>query len=105
MIDLERAMTETTLGLQNSHKDTDQEKAFAIPDSLFSPDHEYISEDELEDPGTDEAEVEEDLGSLESGPLELEEMSDMHEELTQVSSELEAVAILNLPTIITRHEP
>ena len=75
MIDLERAMTETTLGLQNSHKDTDQEKAFEIPDAPFSPDREYISEDELEDPGTDELEVEEDLGSLESGPLELEEMS------------------------------
>jgi len=104
MIDLERAMTETTLGLQNSHKDTDQEKAFDIPDVLFSPDREYISEDELEDPGTDELEVEEDLGSLESGPLELEEMSDMHEDLTQVSSELEAVAILNLPPIIARHE-
>jgi RNA polymerase primary sigma factor len=104
MIDLERAMTETTLGLQNTHRAPDQEKAFDIPDSLFSPDREYISEDELEDPGTDEPEVEEDLGSLESGPLELEEMSDMHEDLTQVSSELEAVAILNLPTIITRHE-
>jgi RNA polymerase primary sigma factor len=104
MIDLERAMTETTLGLQNSHKDTDQEKAFEIPDAPFSPDREYISEDELEDPGTDELEVEEDLGSLESGPLELEEMSDMHEDLTQVSSELEAVAILNLPPIIARHE-
>ena len=104
MIDLERAMTETTLGLQNLHRATDQEKAFDIPDSLFSPDREYISEDELEDPGTDESEVEEDLGSLESGPLELEEMSDMHEDLTQVSSELEAVAILNLPPIITRHE-
>src|SRR5690242_17680799 len=104
MIDLERAMTETTLGLQNSHKDTDQEKAFEIPDAPFSADREYISEDELEDPGTDELEVEEDLGSLESGPLELEEMSDMHEDLTQVSSELEAVAILNLPPIIARHE-
>jgi len=105
MIDLERAMTETTLGLHDSHRDTDQEKAFDIPDALFSPDREYISEDELEDPGTDESEVEEDLGSLESGPLELEEMSDMHEDLTQVSSELEAVAILNLPPILTRHEP
>lgn len=104
MIDLERAMTETTLGLQKSHKDTDQEKAFEIPDAPFSPDREYISEDELEDPGTDELEVEEDLGSLESGPLELEEMSDMHEDLTQVSSELEVVAILNLPPIIARHE-
>jgi len=105
MIDLERAMTETTLGLQNSHTAPDQEKAFEIPEALFSPDHEYISEDELEDPGTDELEVEEDLGSLESGPLELEEMSDMHEDLTQVSSELEAVAILNLPPILTHHEP
>jgi RNA polymerase primary sigma factor len=104
MIDLERAMTETTLGLQNSHKDTDQEKAFDIPDAPFSADREYIAEDELEDPVTDELEVEEDLGSLESGPLELEEMSDMHEDLTQVSSELEAVAILNLPPIIARHE-
>ena len=105
MIDFERAMTETTLGLQNAHNTTDQEEAFAIPDLLFSSDHEYISEDELEDPGTDESEVEEDLGGLESGPLELEEMSDMHEDLTQVSSELEAVAILNLPPILTRHEP
>ncbi len=53
MIDLERAMTETTLSLQNTHRAPDQEKAFDIPDSLFSPDREYISEDELEDTGTD----------------------------------------------------
>lgn len=105
MIDLERARTEPTLGLNNAHTDTDQEKLFDLPDQLFAKDREYISEDELEDPGTDEPGGEEDLSSLESGPLELEEMSDMHEDLSQVSPELEVVAILDLPPIVTRHEP
>jgi len=103
MIDFERAMTETMLN--TSHSDTDPEKLFDIPDSGFSSDREYISEDELEEPGTDDSEVEEDLGSLEANSLELEEMSDMHEDLTQVPSELEAVVILDLPALVTRHDP
>jgi RNA polymerase primary sigma factor len=106
MIDLERAMTEPTLN--HSHIHIDQEKSLEVADPLFSKDREYISEDESEEPEepeTDELEVEEDLNNLETGPLELEEMPDMHEALSQVSPEIEAVVILDLPAIPTRHDP
>jgi RNA polymerase primary sigma factor len=103
MIDLERAMTDQTLN--NPHIHTDQEKPFDVPDPLLSKDRAYIPEDELEEPGTDEPGVEEDLSSLEGHSLELEEMSDMHEDLTQVPPELEATVIIDLPTSVRRPEP
>jgi len=95
-------MTEigTTLTLNNM--DTDLDKQFDLVGQLLPKDL-YI-EDDVEEPGKDEQELEEDLTSPEPTPIELEEMSDMHEELTQLQSppDLDAVSsILALPSIAT----
>jgi RNA polymerase primary sigma factor len=104
MIDLQqRAMTGTTLTLNNTPTNPDQEKAFDIVEQLLSKDLDYTIEDEVEEgPGKEEQELEEDLNGLEPASLELEEMSAMHEDLTQLqgSPELEAAAsILTLPSM------
>jgi len=103
MIDLQqRAMTGTTLTLNDTTTNPDQEKAFDIVEQLLSNDLDYTIEDEVEEgPGKDEQELEEDLNGLEPASLELEEMSAMHEDLTQLqgSPELEAASILTLPSI------
>ncbi len=102
MRELQCAMTEigTTLTLNNM--DTDLDKQFDLVGQLLPKDL-YI-EDDVEEPGKDEQELEEDLTSPEPTPIELEEMSDMHEELTQLQSppDLDAVSsILALPSIAT----
>jgi RNA polymerase primary sigma factor len=108
MIDLQqRAMTGTTLTLNETMTNPDQEKAFDIVEQLLSKDLDYTNEDEVEEgPGKDEQELEEDLNGLEPASLELEEMSDMHEDLTQSqgSPELEAASILTLPSMTTDGE-
>jgi RNA polymerase primary sigma factor len=108
MIDLEkRAMTGTTLTLNEKNKNPDQEQSFDIIEQLLTKDLDYTMEDDVEEePGKDEQELEEDLSSLEPASLELEEMSAMHEELTQLqgSPELEAVSILALPPMATEAE-
>jgi len=108
MIDLQkRAMTGTTLTLNEKNKNPDQEQAFDIVEQLLTKDLDYTMEDDVdEEPGKDEQELEEDLSSLEPASLELEEMSAMHEELTQLqgSPELEAVSILTLPPMATEAE-
>lgn len=109
MIDLQqRAMTGTTLTLNEPTTNPDQEKAFDIVEQLLSKDLDYTNEDEVEEgPGKDEQELEEDLNGLEPASLELEEMSAMHEDLTQLqgSPELEAAAsILTLPSMTTDGE-
>jgi RNA polymerase primary sigma factor len=109
MIDLQqRAMTGTTLTLNETTTNPDQEKAFDIVEQLLSKDLDYTNEDEVEEgPGKDEQELEEDLNGLEPASLELEEMSAMHEDLTQLqgSPELEAAAsILTLPPMTTDGE-
>jgi RNA polymerase primary sigma factor len=109
MIDLQqRAMTGTTLTLNEPTTNPDQEKAFDIVEQLLSKDLDYTNEDEVEEgPGKDEQELEEDLNGLEPASLELEEMSAMHEDLTQLqgSPELEAAAsILTLPPMTTDGE-
>jgi RNA polymerase primary sigma factor len=105
MIDLEqRAMTGTTLTLNDKNTNPDQEKPFDIVEQLLTKDLDYIVEDDVEEePGKDEQELEEDLGSLEPASLELEEMSAMHEDLTQLpgSPELEVASILTLPPMAT----
>jgi RNA polymerase primary sigma factor len=66
---------------------------------LLSKDIDYTPEDET-GPTKDEQELEEDLGDLSSGPLEMEEISDIHEDLSPVpTSELEVDALLQLPAI------
>jgi RNA polymerase primary sigma factor len=108
MIDLEkRAMTGTTLTLNEKNTNPDQEQSFDIVEQLLTKDLDYTMEDDVEEePGKDEQELEEDLSSLEPASLELEEMSAMHEELTQLqgSPELEAVSILALPPMATEAE-
>src|SRR5438309_11994925 len=108
MIDLQqRAMTGTTLTLNETTTNPDQEKAFDIVEQLLSKDLDYTNEDEVEEgPGKDEQELEEDLNGLEPASLELEEMSAMHEDLTQLqgSAELEAASILTRPSIATDGE-
>ncbi len=109
MIDLQqRAMTGTTLTLNETKTNPDQEKAFDIVEQLLSKDLDYtIEDDEVEEgPGKEEQELEEDLHGLEPVSLELEEMSAMHEDLTQLqdSHELEAASVLTLPSMATDGE-
>jgi RNA polymerase primary sigma factor len=103
MIDLQqRAMTGTTLTLNDTTTNPDQEKAIDIVEQLLSKDLDYTIEDEVEEgSGKDEQELEEDLNNLEPASLELEEMSAMHEDLTQLKGppELEAASILTLPSM------
>jgi RNA polymerase primary sigma factor len=103
MINTKRAMMGTTLTL-NTMKDPDPEKPFDIVGQLLAKDTDYTPEDETGS-AKDEQELEEDLGDLSSGPLEIEEISDIHEELSPVpASELEVDALLQLPTIATTAE-
>ena len=107
MIDLQqRAMTETTLILDDTNTKVDQEQPFDIVDQLLNKDLEYTLAEEVEveeGPCKDEQEMEEDIPCLEPVSLELEEMSAMHEDLTQLqgSPELEAVSVLALPPMAT----
>jgi len=95
---LQQAMKDTMISLDTN---TDLDKQFDV-DTEELPGLDYI-EDDVEDPDKEEQELEEDLTNLEPTPIELEAMSDMHEELTQLPSspELEAVSILMLPTMAT----
>ena len=99
MIELQRPMKEPMITLEGTDL-KDLEKHFDNVDKMFHKDLDYIED---EDPSKDEQELEEDLNSLEPAPNELEAMSDMHEELTQLSSspELDSAALLMLPKIAT----
>ena len=94
MIELQkRAMTGTTLTLDTTNTTTDQEKPVDFVEQLLTKNLEYTADDDVEvEPGKDEQ--------------ELEEMSAMHEDLTQlhVSPELATVSILSLPTIAAEGE-
>ena len=106
MIELQRAMKDSMIPLDGTHTDLDKPFDIADAEELLNRGLEYI-EDDVEDPGKEEQELEEDPCDLEPAPIELEAMSDMHEELTQLPSspELEAVSILMLPTIATEETP
>jgi RNA polymerase primary sigma factor len=103
MIDLQkRAMTGTTLTLDDTNPKAEEEQPFDIVEQLLSKELEYTLEDDVEDgPCKDEQEMEEDISCPEPVSLELEEMSAMHKDLTQLpgSPELEAVSILALPAM------
>jgi RNA polymerase primary sigma factor len=109
MLELERAMTGATLTLDDTKVTTTDpvEPYDDIVGRLLTTDREYINADDVEGPGKDEQELDEDLTGLEPAPLELEEMSDMHEDLTQLPSspELEAASILILPTLAAEDAP
>ncbi|HEX6481404.1 MAG TPA: sigma-70 family RNA polymerase sigma factor [Ktedonobacteraceae bacterium] len=107
MIDLQCATTGATLPLDDTKQmSTDLEKQYdEIVDRLLTQDLEY-SEEDVEDSGKDEHELEEDLTNMEPAPLELEEMSDMHEELTQLQdSPVLDPSILALPTNANEETP
>jgi RNA polymerase primary sigma factor len=106
MIELQQAMKDSMLILDDTHTDLDKPFDIADAEELLNRGLEY-TEDDVEDPGKEEPELEEDSCGLEPAPIELEAMSDMHEELTQLPSspELEAVSILMLPTIATEETP
>ncbi len=108
MIDVQRAATGPTLTRDdNKDKNVDLSKQCdEIVDRLLTKDLEY-SEDEVESPGKEEQEFEEDIANLDTGPLELEELSEIHEDLTQLpdSPVLETSSILTLPRITTEDVP
>ncbi len=103
MIDLQkRAMTGTTLTLDDTNPKAEEEQPLDIVEQLLSKELEYTLEDDVEEePCKDEQEMEEDIPCLEPVSLELEEMSAMHKDLTQLpgSPELEVVSILALPAM------
>lgn len=108
MIDVQRAATGPTLTLDdNKDKNIDLSKQCdEIVDRLLTKDLEY-GEDEVESPGKEEQEFEEDVANLDTGPLELEELSEIHEDITQLpdSPVLETSSILTLPRITTEDVP
>jgi RNA polymerase primary sigma factor len=109
MLELERAMTGSTLTLDDTKETTTDlvEPYDDIVGRLLNNDREYIIADDVEGPGKDEQELDEDLTGMEPAPLELEEMSDMHEDLTQLQSspELEAASLLILPALAAEDTP
>lgn len=114
MIDVKRAMTGTTLTLNNTQENSGPEKPYDLVEQFLKKDLDYTPPDDSDDTHLkDEPEMEEDLErldtgplELDTGPLELDEMPDMHEELTHLpdSSELDE-SILGLPAMTTASEP
>jgi RNA polymerase primary sigma factor len=115
MIDLERAMTGTTLTINKSQEQKGRaEEPLDLVEKFLKKDLDYTSEDDVEEsPEKHDQELEEDLASLETGPLdletgplEMEEIPDLHEELAPLSNppELEADSVLTLPTAATEEE-
>ncbi|MBO0779153.1 MAG: sigma-70 family RNA polymerase sigma factor, partial [Ktedonobacteraceae bacterium] len=108
MIDLKRATPGTALTLNKTQEATELEKQFDI-DQLLAQDLDYTQSDEVETEEKDEHDLEEDLGDLATGPLdvdtgslELEDVSDMHEDLASLPTTHELVeveSILSLPTV------
>ena len=74
MIDLERAMTGTTLIINKSQERKDPDKEpLDIVNTFLRKDLGYTPEDDLEESSSKEdQEMEEDLNGLETGPLDLE---------------------------------
>lgn len=109
MIDLERAMTGTTLTIKNSPEQKGREHEFDIVDQLLTKDLDYISEEGEDIEDKEEPELEEDLGNLETGPLDAETgplvLDGMPDGLPSLSgSSEEAESVLALPTMATEEE-
>ncbi len=112
MIDMERAMTGTTLTLHNTQPTTDLVESLDLVEQLLTQELDYCSDHETEETVKDE--TEEELSCLEPVTLELEEEMpemaempdvDMHDDLTHSSSELETTSMLSLPTMTPEPEP
>jgi RNA polymerase primary sigma factor len=108
MIEVENAATRTPLVLDDADTvNTDLTKQCdEIVDRLLTKDLEYNEED-LETVSKDEQEFEEDISNLDTTPLELEELPDTHEDLTQLptSPDLENPSILALPKVVADDVP
>lgn len=104
MMDLKRAMTGTTLTLHEKEH-TDHEQAIDIVEKLLKKDLDYTSGDGVEEATKDEQDLEEDFAD--TGSLELEEMSDMHEDLAPLpeSPDLEEVESILVPPTTTEEQP
>jgi RNA polymerase primary sigma factor len=109
MIDLERETAGATLPRHDTDAlNTDLEKQY---DDLFgrflNKDLTYTDDGECH--AKDEPALEEDIASLDTAPLELEDLTevDMHEDLaqTQATPELETSSILALPSITSEDVP
>jgi RNA polymerase primary sigma factor len=108
MIDVQREVTGPMLTLDDT-KDTTidlSKQCDEIVDRLLTKDLEY-NEDDAESPGKDEPEFEEDIANMDTSPLELEELPDIHEDLTQLpdSPGLETPSILALPRMAPEDVP
>ncbi len=108
MIDVQREVTGPMLTLDDT-KDTTidlSKQCDEIVDRLLIKDLEY-NEDDAESPGKDEPEFEEDIANMDTSPLELEELPDIHEDLTQLpdSPGLETPSILTLPRMAPEDVP
>ncbi len=105
MIDLERAMTGTTLTLNDTETATGLEKPFDIVEQLFPKDLDYTQED-VEEEEKDEPELEEDLTSLEPASLELDDLPDMQEDLPQGTREMDTEPLPAIPAaLVPETEP
>jgi len=110
MIDVQREATGPILTLDDDDtKDTTidlSKQCDEIVDRLLIKDLEY-NEDDAESPGKDEPEFEEDIANMDTSPLELEELPDIHEDLTQLpdSPGLETPSILALPRMAPEDVP
>src|SRR5437762_8597870 len=108
MIELENATTRTPLALDNADTvNTDLTKQCGeIVDRLLTKDLEYNEED-IENVGKDEQEFEEDIANMDTTPLELEELPDTHEDLTQLPTppDLENPSIVALPKNVADEVP
>jgi len=113
MIDVKRAMTGPTLTLNNAQKEPALEQPYDIVEQILAQDLNHTPPadvEEEEDTGKGERDLEDDLSSLETGPLdidtsplELEEMSDLHEDLTHDTHDIDE-SILELPTMTPEAE-
>lgn len=108
MIDTQqRAMTGTTLTLDttNTNIPNDLTKVFDV-EQLLAKEFDYKLDEDREEAGKDEQTLE-DLPLIEPALLDLEEMSDMHENLTQLQGlpELEAASVLALPRVVHGETP
>jgi RNA polymerase primary sigma factor len=108
MMDLKRAMTGTTLTLNDATDTTDQEQPFDFVEQLLKKDLAYTTDDREEIADKDGQELDDDISTMETGPLELGDTpEDIHEDLVSLpdTAELEEVdSILNLPVITPEEE-
>jgi RNA polymerase primary sigma factor len=108
MIELEHAMVGAILPRQaNETMNADLEKQYDdILGRLLQKDLGYTDTADGGCDGKDEVELEEDIANLETVPLELDEIVDMHEEMAQIpdSSELETSSILTALPVVNHED-